>query len=118
MMIHSGQFVLVGGREKHATNVFVCSSSIQRLRGLLWREELLADNILWLYPCSSIHTCFMRSAIDVVYLDGLQRIVKLVSSLLPWRFSKCASAVSVLELAEGQIDVLKLKLGDHFQCEA
>ena len=118
MTIRPGQFVLAGGHERHATNVFVCSSSVQRLRGLLGREELLVDNIFWLYPCSSIHTCFMKSAIDVVYLDELHRVIKLVSSLLPWGFSNCRSAFSVLELAEGHIDVLKLNVGDQFQCEA
>ena len=97
--------------------VLVCESLFRRLRGLLGREEFLSEMLVWIKPCSSVHTCFMRVAIDLVYLDKSQNILKLVSGLRPWKFSGCVGASSVLELAEGQVDKLGLSIGDSFLCE-
>jgi uncharacterized membrane protein (UPF0127 family) len=72
---------------------------------------------LWLTPCQSIHTFFMRSAIDVVYIDRNFRICKLVSHLKPWRFSACFSAKGVLELSPGLIQKMQLKEGQSFPLE-
>ncbi|HLO94144.1 MAG TPA: DUF192 domain-containing protein, partial [Burkholderiaceae bacterium] len=49
----------------------------QRLGGLLVRPRLGAGEGLLLKPCNSVHTCFMRYAIDVIYLDREGRVLKL-----------------------------------------
>ena len=113
----SGQFESVNHGRSHQTSVLLCDSPFQRLRGLLGREGKLLNSVLWLRPCSSVHTCFMRSPIDVIYLDGERRVLKTVSKLKPWRFSACPGAVSVLELANGLIDIMGLTPGDHFKCD-
>ena len=97
--------------------LLLCESPMERLRGLLGRENLLADSVLWLLPCSSIHTCFMHHHIDVVYLDSAKCVKKLVVAMQPWKLSSCFSAASVLELENGRIERMGLQLGDRLLCE-
>jgi uncharacterized membrane protein (UPF0127 family) len=44
----------------------------------------------------------MREPIDVVFLDRLGRVQKIVESLRPWRVAACAGSYAVLELAGKQ----------------
>ena len=41
-----------------------------RLAGLQFRRPLPSDAGLLLVPCNSVHTCFVRFPVDVVFLDG------------------------------------------------
>lgn len=57
-----------------------------RLKGLQFREQLPHGTGLLLVPCSSIHTCWMRFAIDLVMLDITGRVVEIRRDVPPWRF--------------------------------
>jgi uncharacterized protein len=73
-----------------------------RFRGLMGRKNLPIDYGLLLIPCSSVHMCFMRFAIDVIYLDKDWRILKIVRGLPPWfGLSFCYGAAAALEVAAG-----------------
>lgn len=87
-----------------------------RLRGLLGRRGLAAAQGLWIRPCNSVHCCFMRFAIDVLYLDADGRILQIRHDLRPWRFSTCWRARSVVELAAGECRRLQIEPGDRLQC--
>ena len=67
---------------------------------------------MWISPCESVHTFFMRFAIDLVYLDRQQRVKKVRSNVGPWRLSACFSAHSVLELPVGTITASQTESGD------
>ena len=83
----------------------------ERLCGLLPRRELAQDQALWIAPCQSIHTLFMRFAIDVAFLDRSQRIVK-VAHYRPWRpWGGAWKTRSVLEMPAGSIERWNLKAG-------
>jgi uncharacterized membrane protein (UPF0127 family) len=74
----------------------------QRFRGLMLTRPLTANQALLIERCTGVHTCFMRYAIDVAYIDGAGKVVKLVTALRPWRFSFGGKdAVQALELAAG-----------------
>jgi uncharacterized membrane protein (UPF0127 family) len=73
-----------------------------RGRGLLGRRGLAPQEGLLIRPCSSVHTWFMRFAIDVVYLDADGCVTKVVPDLKPWRFSWGRGANMVLELPSGE----------------
>jgi uncharacterized protein len=49
--------------------VACAESSWERLRGLLGRPALVTGTGLLLAPCASVHSCGMRYAIDLVYLE-------------------------------------------------
>jgi uncharacterized membrane protein (UPF0127 family) len=77
----------------------VADSPPARLRGLLGRRGLPAGDGLLLRPCASVHTCFLCFPIDVVFLDGDDRVVRVVEHLRPWRTAGRRGAEAVLELA-------------------
>ena len=83
------------------------------MRGLLGRRGLDADEGILLRPAPSIHTLFMRFAIDVVFLDGDDRVVKIVLALAPWRFAGARGAKAALELPAGRADEIGLRVGDR-----
>ncbi|MBU2885278.1 DUF192 domain-containing protein [Gilvimarinus agarilyticus] len=97
------------------TRVGLADSYWLRLRGLLGRPAPARGTALKIKPCSSVHTCFMGYAIDVVFLDRGGVVVKLASSLKPWRFRVCPGAACVVEFAAGEIQALRLQVGD--KCE-
>ena len=71
-----------------------------RLRGLLGRAPLEADQGLLLMPCGSVHTLMMAYAIDLVYLQRDWTVARVVSAVAPWRFS-AGAAYMTLELPVG-----------------
>jgi uncharacterized protein len=83
-----------------------------RVRGLLGRGVLEADEGLLLRPVGSIHTMFMRFAIDVVFLDREYGVLKVVENLGPWRFAGARRAKAVLELPAGSAS-RKLQTGER-----
>lgn len=86
----------------------------QRLKGLMFTAALPGDNALLLRHCPSVHTCFMRYSLDVVYLDAAGVVVKLHAGLKPWRMSfGGANAVHTLEMSAGGIARFGIQLGDR-----
>ena len=73
----------------------------QRFMGLMGRKSLPPGEGLLILKCNSIHTCFMRFAIDATFLDGDDNVVKVVRNIRPWRFCVWGGrrAVKVLETA-------------------
>ncbi|HET7572265.1 MAG TPA: DUF192 domain-containing protein [Gaiellaceae bacterium] len=72
-----------------------------RLRGLLGRASLAADEGMLFRPAGSIHTAFMRFPIDVVFCDRDLVVLKVVPALPPWRTARARGAKVVVELAAG-----------------
>jgi uncharacterized membrane protein (UPF0127 family) len=87
-----------------------------RLVGLLRDKSLAQGDGLWIVPCNSIHSFFMRFIFDAVFLDKDLRVVHLMSEMKPWRISKMVfSAHSVLELPPGTIAATQTQMGDQLQ---
>ena len=84
-----------------------------RAVGLLGRKELGEGRGLWIRPCRSIHTFFMRFPIDVAYVSSEGTVVKTRAGLRPFRLSMGGrGAHSVLELPAGSLERAGLKVGD------
>jgi uncharacterized protein len=86
-----------------AARVEVASSGARRNKGLLGRDGLEPGGGLWIVPCESVHTFFMRFPIDLVYLDRHKKVKKVRHAVGAWRASVCLSAHSVLELGAGSV---------------
>ena len=72
---------------------------------------------MWISPCRSIHTFFMRYAIDVAFL-GKDRTVLFMATYPPWRISRIIlSAAGVLELPAGTLQRTKTAVGDRLSWE-
>lgn len=98
-----------------ASCVEVAYSSAKRSKGLLGRNGLAPGEGLWISPCESVHTFFMRFSIDLVYLDRQYRIRKIRRDVPPWRMSACLRAHSVLELAAGALREEDAQPGDMLE---
>jgi hypothetical protein len=79
----------------------VADTSAKRRTGLLRHEHLPRGEGLWIVPCESVHTFFMKFPIDLVYLDRNRKVRKVRNAVPPWRLSACLPAYSVLELPAG-----------------
>ena len=88
-----------------------------RMRGLLGRGGLAEGEGLLLQPAGSIHTFFMRFAIDAVFLDAERRIVCIASDVRPWRTAAAKRSRAVLELAAGEAARVGLQPGHLLRLE-
>ena len=70
----------------------------RRLLGLIGRRSLPAGVALEIPRCRSVHTFGMRFPLDLVWLDGERRVVRIDRAVRPWRVRSCRQARSVLEL--------------------
>jgi uncharacterized membrane protein (UPF0127 family) len=86
-----------------------------RMRGLLGRADLPRGEGLLLRPAGSVHTAFMRFAIDVVFLDRELRVVHIAHSVPPWRAASKRGAKVVVELAAGECSRRDLQIDDALQ---
>lgn len=98
-----------------ADSAQVASTSATRRKGLLGRQTFHQGEGLWIFPCESIHTCWMKFPIDVIYLDRKKKVRKIRTSVVPWRISICLLAHSVVELPAGTIDRTQTKPGDQLE---
>lgn len=94
-------------------NVSRADTMWSRLRGLLGRRRLQADEGLWMVPSQGIHTIGLLFAIDLVYLDADLRVIHLIEHLGPFRVAPVKTgAQTVLELPVRTIYASRTKVGD------
>ena len=83
--------------------ILIANSFFTRLAGLMFRKELPQATALLLTSCNSVHMCFMRFAIDVIYVDQEFKVIKVVENLKPWiGLSICRKAWATLEMTAGE----------------
>ena len=95
----------------------VADTSEKRRTGLLKHTGLAPGEGLWIKPCESVHTFFMKFAIDLVYIDKKNKVRKARKAVPPWRLSACLSAHSIIELPAGTIERTGTQAGDELAIE-
>jgi uncharacterized protein len=93
----------------------VADTSEKRRTGLLKHDRLEPGQGLWIVPCESVHSFFMKFAIDLVYLDRNKKVRKVRHRMVPWRVSACLSAHSILELPAGAVAASGTQKGDQLE---
>jgi uncharacterized protein len=96
----------------------VADTPFARMRGLLGKSQLPAEEGVLLRPAGSVHTFFMRFAIDAVFLDGEFRVLGVAERLRPWRAAGRRGAKAVLELAAGEAARRGVRVGDVLELRA
>lgn len=95
-----------------AEQVEVADNVLARGLGLMFRKTLPAGHALWIDPCNGIHMFWMNFAIDALFLDRAQRVVKVYRRLGRWRVVPLVlGARSVVELPAGALDGVELPKG-------
>lgn len=94
--------------------VEVATALWRRALGLMGRAALPADEALFIPHCGAIHTCWMRAAMDAVFVDRHLLVVRVVAKIPPFRFPRpCRNAWGVFELASGASHALQIRVGDQ-----
>lgn len=96
----------------------LAESFAARLCGLMFRRSMEPKHgmlIKFFFGDSSVHSFFMRFAIDLIFIDENRRVVE-IAPLKPWRVhapkQRCAF---VLELAEGEARRRGVEVGDALE---
>ena len=96
-----------------ASYVLMADNPLTRMQGLLGRSGLHQGYALVIKPCQSIHMFFMKFSIDVIFIDGENRVVGLVPHIKPFCLSPIFwNASSAVELNAGGIQKSQTVLGD------
>jgi uncharacterized membrane protein (UPF0127 family) len=111
-----GQLVRAADGAVLLTDVERATGFWHRFVGLQFRRRILEDYGLWLRPCSSIHTCFVRFPIDVIMLDDQDRVLGIRRAVRPWRAVVCERGTrSVIETVPQRLD---LQPGERLRFQA
>jgi uncharacterized membrane protein (UPF0127 family) len=95
----------------------MADTSEKRRTGLLKHERLNPGEGLWIVPCESVHTFFMKFPIDLLYLDKQKKVRKIRHAVPAWRLSMCLSAHSIIELPAGTLEKSGTQVGDEMVVE-
>ncbi|MDR3563054.1 MAG: DUF192 domain-containing protein [Negativicutes bacterium] len=87
----------------------------ERLQGLLGTDFLPKGYGLLLRPCYGIHTYGMRYAIDVIFIDDVFDVIKIVAALPPQHTARCSGSAMVLELPAGTAQATGTRVGHRLQ---
>ena len=98
-------------------SIDLADTSAKRRTGLLKHERLAPGEGLWIVPCESVHTFFMKFHIDLVYLGKDRKVRKVRHAVKPWRMSACLRAHSILELPAGAAEKSGTQAGDELGVE-
>jgi len=95
-----------------ATAVEVPRTSFGRGLGLMFRRTLPPGHAMWIKPCNGIHMFWMNFAVDALFLDRAERVVKVYRRLGEWRIVPLVwGAHSVVELPAGTLEGVELGRG-------
>jgi len=96
-----------------ADKAVLAQTMFSRMRGLLAKDTFCAGEALILQPADSLHTFFMRFPIDVIFLDGKDKVLKISENFSPFRFCLAPrGAARVIELPVNTIRNSSTKIGD------
>lgn len=84
----------------------------RRFKGLLFTKSFVCGQGILIKPCSSIHTIGMSYCIDILFVDGKDRVVKTVVGMKPYGIASCAGSVYVIEVPIGTVKRTGTQIGD------
>jgi uncharacterized membrane protein (UPF0127 family) len=80
------------------------TSRAARMKGLARLDAIPAQYALHIPKCRSVHTFTMRFPLDLIWLGGDGRPVRVDRDVAPRRLKACLAARSVVECNAGQAD--------------
>ncbi|MBQ7102001.1 MAG: DUF192 domain-containing protein [Clostridia bacterium] len=90
-----------------------------RFKGLMFVKEIEDNYALHITPCNQIHMLNMRFALDVIYLDKDNTVVKVDENVQPGRICKTVrNAKSVIEMKAFAASKLGINQGDVLEMTA
>lgn len=97
-----------------ASSVHTAQTFGARFRGLMARAALADGCALLLDPCRSIHTCFMRFDIDVIFLNRDNVVTGMSCHVKPWKLRLAPRGTrKVIEMSAGSVAHKAIKVKDQ-----
>ena len=100
-----------------ADHGWVADSFWQRLKGLLGTKILEVGHGLVIKPCSSVHTFGMAYPIDVLFVAGDDRIIKIIDGMKAGQVAMGLGSRYVIELPIGTVERTMCLVGDRLTFE-
>ena len=74
--------------QKHlmVPNLMVADTFMKRFRGLMGKTISQKDGLL-IRPCNSVHMFWMKTPLDILFVDKDDRVVGVTLDLKPWKVS-------------------------------
>lgn len=92
----------------------VADTFFSRLKGLLGASPLSSGEGLLLVGEKSIHTFFMTFPIDVIYINGQKKVIRIDDNVVPNRIGKHLSESRyILEVPVGTIEESHTRVNDQ-----
>lgn len=99
-----------------ADSTKVADNFILRSVGLLSKKSFSQGEALVIKPCCSVHTFFMRFAIDVLFVNKKNEVIALYKNVQPWRVLPIhPTSFYVVELPAGTVSNKNISKGDLIQ---
>ena len=108
----------VAGGPPLGDHIVRADNPLTRIVGLLGRRSLAPGEGIWFEPASSIHTAFMRFAIDVIFLDREGVVLRCIPAMRPFRAVVQHGARAAVELPPGTIERCGVVAGDRLTMAA
>ena len=96
-----------------ADRLITAFDSKSRRTGLLAHTSLPESAAMIIAPSNSVHTFFMKFPIDIAFVSKSGQVLKIRSSVPPWRMTGSLRAFAVLELAAGSLGRSDTRTGDQ-----
>lgn len=95
----------------------VANTLFKRLLGLYAHRHICFGDGVWLVPCNAVQTIGMRFPIDVVFLNTMRRVVRVVEGVPPGRIvgQRDNRVHSTLELPKGVVKSSETQVGDYLE---
>jgi uncharacterized membrane protein (UPF0127 family) len=91
-------------REFGGNTVYQAKTIRSRALGLAFMQAPATGLALWIPRCRDVHTFGVRFALDLVWLDRDEHVVRVDRDVPPRRIRYCRQARSVIETAAGGAD--------------
>ena len=96
----------------------IAESLWERTRGLLGRESLANGHGLWIQRTNSVHTFFMRFALDLIFIDRHLKVCRVYHDVKAGRLIwPVWRASSVLELPAGFLTLHPVQEGEQLHVD-
>lgn len=94
-------------------NAEIADTFFSRFRGLMFRKSVNDNYALYITPCNQIHMLNMKFAIDVIYTDKSDKVIRIDADVQPWKICKTVrQAENVIELKSFSAEKFNIRPGD------
>lgn len=101
----------ISSKMKYARSFF------ERTKGLMFISHMKGFDSLLIERCNSVHNCFVKFPIDLIFLNDDFKVIKVIHNFKPWRFTRMyLKATKVLELKLGAAN--GVKIGDSLEVKS